>query len=73
MNGPITLRQVGAESVFDAARRQIAEWEKTEPATDHIVLILDTAKEVVVSAVGPDMKPSEAAGLCFTAARMAVE
>ena len=57
---------------FVEARRQIAEWEKEDPKAEHIVLILD-GKEMVVTIAGAEIRPSDAAGLCFAAAQAVLE
>ena len=62
----------GDLSVFDEARAQIAEWEKTDPDAAHIVLILD-GEELVVTVSGDEIRPSDAAGLCFAAAQAVLE
>ena len=58
------------KSVFDEAREYIDAWEKADPLSSHIAMVLDGEKEIVVSIAGDAMKPSAGAGLFFSAATM---
>lgn len=60
------------ESVWDEARRLIAEWERAEPDAAHVILILD-GKDTIVSVAGGEVRPSDVAGLCLTAAHMTLD
>lgn len=60
------------ESVWDEARRYIAEWEKAEPEARSIVLILD-GEDLVVQLAGEGRRTSDVAGLCFSAAQLVVQ
>lgn len=60
-------------TVFDEARAIIAKWEHEEPEATRIALVLDGKKDIHLDHTGATVKPSDLAGLCFTAAHMAVE
>ena len=57
---------------FDEARAYLDEWEKAEPDAKHVILILD-GRDVLTYIAGSTIRPSDAAGLCFTAAHMVLE
>jgi len=60
-------------SIFDEARAIIAKWQQEEPSATRIVLVLDGKKDIYMDHTGETVKQSDLAGLCFTAAHMAVE
>lgn len=60
------------ESIWDEARRILAEWEKAEHEARNLVLILD-GKNLVVQLAGAGRRTSDVAGLCFSAAQLVVE
>ncbi len=66
----ITTPTPAPKSVFDEAREYIAEWEKADPLATHIAMVLDGETDLVTVIAGPELKPSQAAGILFTAAAM---
>lgn len=72
----MTLQRVNAPpSVYDEARSLIAAWERgnEKAPTRALILVRDGGDEYEVLAAGPDVRPTEVAGLLFAAAQLVLE
>ena len=64
------LRQVGAVSSFEEARRQLDAWEREGLPADEPIVLVYGGDPIVLTVTGEPMRPSCVAGLCFAASQL---
>lgn len=73
MERVISIAPPAPPAVFKDAHALLEEMEREGVIPGRVLVVAETAEDVIVSVTGGKHKPTDIAGLCFAAATMALE